>query len=542
MAFYRISKGELLCPIPFHPIKKLQEVHVMSNFFSFLVDETHHPYYFTHAQRLSQVKFPKHPSLIPTFDNHASIAEFYGIDVNSCNWYVYNPFTDELSLTQQNIADDEAEALSFVHSINWYDFCGDIEGLKKFIAALDIFPFLQNNPDFDLNGCKLFPTLRAAEDASCKAPQVYGQEYEKDAANNASYHTACHAERNPAWLLALRIVHDAVLDFASVTENNSAITAAYDIALYAATHYVCAGLHIPKEHADYINKLYDIWQNGYGSTWDVNGIFYIYRREEFNFGTPSVKPYRDRCNFFSFLTDENHRFYYFSSAQRLSQVKLADGSAPSYDAHADIAKFYGINENSCNQYEYNPFTDRLILFCHNIGMDKAEALSFVHSIHWDDFCGDIDGARKFLSGIKDIPFLVNNPNFDLSDCKVFDTENEAGITAGKVIWDSGTHDNTNSAWTGTMNYAQEIVQSAAMEPAYLALQSAAEDAVYDAVGGSSANIAEEMALYCVFHYLCANLPLAQKHLDHINKRLSIWQNGYGICCDVAGTFYVYRDL
>ena len=42
--------------------------------------------------------------------------------------------------------------------------------------------------------------------------------------------------------------------------------------------------------------------------------------------------------------------------------------------------------------------------------------------------------------------------------------------------------------------------------------------------------------------ICDGLPLAQKHIDHIRKRWSVWQAGYGVLCDIDGELYCYRRV
>ena len=39
--------------------------------------------------------------------------------------------------------------------------------------------------------------------------------------------------------------------------------------------------------------------------------------------------------------------------------------------------------------------------------------------------------------------------------------------------------------------------------------------------------------------ICADLPIDQKHRDHVQARMEVWRRGYGVCCDVDGVLYVY---
>lgn len=272
-------------------------------------------------------------------------------------------------------------------------------------------------------------------------------------------------------------------------------------------------------------------------------------------------------NFFSFLIDETRHPYYFTHAQRLSGVASEDGQMPEYDSHASIAEFYHINADHCNKYEYNPFSDTLKLSQQNVRENKTEVQSFIHSINWQDFCGDIEGAKKFIASIKNIQFMQNNPDFDLSGCKVFDTREDAVlyVTTDAARWSAwhAANDNAFSAARFAAIYAarnaegstaistardatREVTYLATVYAAYdftrYAARSSAKCATMDTAMDTAGTAANDIALYVSLHYVCAAFPIPQEHLDYINKRLSIWQNGYGVFCDVGDTLYVYRDM
>ncbi|MEG1972984.1 MAG: hypothetical protein RR315_07445 [Oscillospiraceae bacterium] len=256
------------------------------------------------------------------------------------------------------------------------------------------------------------------------------------------------------------------------------------------------------------------------------------------------------CSFFSFLADEKHNFYHFTHAQRLAKVTLGNGKTPLYDSHASIAGFYGISEDDCNKYEYNPFTDILTLDQQNMEENEAETLAFVHSINWKDFFGDIEGARKFIVSIKDIPFMQNNPDFDLSGCKVFDTRVEAYAVAFDVAGTNANNSARNTASITARSAVWGAVKDAARSAAMSILMCVTRDVTRDATAYPANypemyvanNMDEDIALYCVIHSICADLPIPQEHIDYINKRFAIWQNGYGVYGELNGVLYVYRRI
>lgn len=86
------------------------------------------------------------------------------------------------------------------------------------------------------------------------------------------------------------------------------------------------------------------------------------------------------CNFFSFCTEpEKHggKRYYFDWKQRTS-LKLGD-----YDTHSGICKHYGLDEDICNKYEYNPLSGKLVVDQINSDVDdRVQAEEWVRSLDW----------------------------------------------------------------------------------------------------------------------------------------------------------------
>jgi hypothetical protein len=63
------------------------------------------------------------------------------------------------------------------------------------------------------------------------------------------------------------------------------------------------------------------------------------------------------CYFFSFITEpENNggKRFYFNKEQRETFDFLKINNIGSFDSHSSIAKFYGLNEDKCNKYEFDP--------------------------------------------------------------------------------------------------------------------------------------------------------------------------------------------
>jgi len=73
------------------------------------------------------------------------------------------------------------------------------------------------------------------------------------------------------------------------------------------------------------------------------------------------------CNFFSFCTmpDSTSDFYYFDW-----QMRQADKDGA--DSHSHICAHFGINEDKCNKYEYNPLTGWFTVDMRNAVKDDSK--------------------------------------------------------------------------------------------------------------------------------------------------------------------------
>jgi len=82
------------------------------------------------------------------------------------------------------------------------------------------------------------------------------------------------------------------------------------------------------------------------------------------------------CNFFSFCTmpDSTSDFYYFDW-----QMRQADKDGA--DSHSHICAHFGLDEDKCNKYEFNPLTGKFTVDMQNAEKDdKARAEKWVSKI------------------------------------------------------------------------------------------------------------------------------------------------------------------
>jgi hypothetical protein len=120
------------------------------------------------------------------------------------------------------------------------------------------------------------------------------------------------------------------------------------------------------------------------------------------------------CNFFSFVTDpENHggKRFYFNWKQRISYVNKNDDSV---DSHSYICKFYSLDEDKCNKYEYNPLTQKF-------GIDKILLSVVDDSVQAEEWVTQLDFKRI-------VPALIIKPvvhPFDLPEVTKVTKEHQA---------------------------------------------------------------------------------------------------------------------
>ena len=101
------------------------------------------------------------------------------------------------------------------------------------------------------------------------------------------------------------------------------------------------------------------------------------------------------CNFFSYVTDPEKnagRRFYFDKRQR---EELTVGS---FDSHSTICAFYGLKEDECNKYEYNPTTKIFTAdTIHSPVDDRAQAEDWVRKLN---FAERIYPEIKNIYGLK----------------------------------------------------------------------------------------------------------------------------------------------
>ena len=135
------------------------------------------------------------------------------------------------------------------------------------------------------------------------------------------------------------------------------------------------------------------------------------------------------CNFFSFCTMPNSTsdFYYFDWQMRQADINGAD-------SHSHICARFGLNEDKCNKYEYNPLTGQFIVDMQNAEKDdKARAEKWIRKIDFKTIVEPL--IVKPIVNPFELP-KVSNP-----------TDEQIGwLKEWSMVWDSVRDSVRDSVW------------------------------------------------------------------------------------------------
>lgn len=238
------------------------------------------------------------------------------------------------------------------------------------------------------------------------------------------------------------------------------------------------------------------------------------------------------CEFFSFVHDGKN-IYYFDGEQRKNGVKMPDRNRIfSYDSHSSITCYYKLDDDGVNKFEYNPFADELVLDGKTIcEWDEKTIREQLAGIDWKPIAGDVEGAREFIRGLKDIPwFKPDGTVEDSEEIKLFETKSDALDATWCAVRDADWF----AAWNATKHAALNDTKYAAFKIAW----DTAMDAAWDVIKVADMDV----ALYCTMFCALGDLKIDENHREHIRKRFEIWQHGYGVLCDVNGIIYAYKKV
>lgn len=192
------------------------------------------------------------------------------------------------------------------------------------------------------------------------------------------------------------------------------------------------------------------------------------------------------CNFFSFMTEpENNggKRFYFDWEYR--KEHLNDYPDPS-DSHSRIAKYYGLNEDKCNKYEYDPLTKKFTVDRINSSIDDI--------IQAEEWVNNLDFKRVIE------PLIIKpivNP-FELPKvCKVTDEHKQllkewasakASVKAsvkdsvGASVWSSVGASVWSSIWSSVWSSFGDSVEASVRASAKASVGASVLNSVLNSVG------------------------------------------------------------
>ncbi len=132
------------------------------------------------------------------------------------------------------------------------------------------------------------------------------------------------------------------------------------------------------------------------------------------------------CNFFSFVTDEFGKKYYYTWEERKLILPDNEGRA---DSHSGICKKFGLNEDKINKYEFNPLTGKFYVDQINSPADdRAKAEAWVRKL---DFKKIVP-----LLAVKTIvnPLLLNGMEEAKEETPIYHLKKWDSVRAS--VWDS----------------------------------------------------------------------------------------------------------
>ena len=152
-----------------------------------------------------------------------------------------------------------------------------------------------------------------------------------------------------------------------------------------------------------------------------------------------------------------------------------------------------------------------------------------------------DAVTAYIDHLRTMSWMDNHgvePQGE--DIKMYATRADARDAAWDVALDAAWDVVRGAALDAAWDVVRDAALDAARDAAWDVALDAALDAAMDATRDVSWNAAWDAALYAGICIICADLPIEQKHIDHIRRRWSVWEAGYGVLCDVDGVLYCYR--
>ena len=177
------------------------------------------------------------------------------------------------------------------------------------------------------------------------------------------------------------------------------------------------------------------------------------------------------CNFFSFVTEPDSHSgerFYFDWNYRKDHLK--DDPQPS-DSHSSICKHFGLTEDICNKYEFNPLTKKFVIDRINHIDDRIQAEEWVNNL---DF-------KKIVEPLIIKPIV--NP-FDLPIIEVPTKEHILLLKEWASVWASVGDSVWASVWDSVWASVRDSVWASVRASVWASVGDSVRASVWDSVGAS----------------------------------------------------------
>jgi hypothetical protein len=200
------------------------------------------------------------------------------------------------------------------------------------------------------------------------------------------------------------------------------------------------------------------------------------------------------CNFFSFVTEpEKHggKRFYFNWDYRKSHL-----NDDNHDSHSSICRHYGLDEDVCNKYEFNPLTKKFEIDQINSQVDdRIQAEDWANKVNFKRIVEPL--IVKPIVNPFDLPKVEKITAEHIKLLKQWDSVRySVRYSVMDSVWDSvwasvrySVMDSVwasvmDSVWDSVMDSVTASVRDAIRDAVRDAIRDAVRDAVWDAVWAS----------------------------------------------------------
>ena len=267
------------------------------------------------------------------------------------------------------------------------------------------------------------------------------------------------------------------------------------------------------------------------------------------------------CDFFSFNSDGNGTFFYFTPKEIKKVEQTGNPKKLNFNSHASIAEHFKLKEDKCNKYEYNPFSKEFEIDQTNSKDDKEKAEKWVRAFFeakngkelikfHKAFLPKLDykalekqfegiptenkkAAIKTIKRIEDIEWFKpqRQPSITMLQSKVnlalkafhYDVKAKVELKVLKTSEDWAAA--KDAAWAAAWDAAWAAAKDAAKDAAWVAAGAAA----WDAAGAAAWAAAKDAAWAAAWDIIKDLMPKKGYKTNPFKLLMDLWAKGFYVC-------------